>query len=68
MAKIYEYKCVSCGDIIESDTNEFVGTHDCEDPPARYKRLYQLGGAVLKGSGWYSVDKRKTDGGTLGID
>ena len=68
MAKVYEYKCVSCGHIMESGTHDLEETHACTDPPARYKRLYQLGGTVLKGSGWYSVDKRKTDGGTLGID
>jgi len=32
------------------------------------KRKYNFAGSILKGSGWYSVDRRRSDGGTIGIE
>jgi predicted nucleic acid-binding Zn ribbon protein len=68
MVMVYEYKCDACGDIIESESRELFSEHTCQNPPGVYKRLYRIGGVSFKGGGWYSVDKRKTDGGKIGID
>lgn len=55
---VYEYKCQKCDKIYESDQTDAVLKCYCVDPPVNLKRLYTFGGAVLKGSGWYSVDQR----------
>lgn len=64
----YDFVCKVCGRIEETDDRENPPYCECVHPATQMKRKYMLGGAVFRGSGWYSVDKRKTDGGTIGID
>lgn len=70
---VYTYKCQSCNLHIDLPEIGLEGS-PCElyikNIPCKgtLKRVYNFGGTVLKGSGWYSVDKRRTDGGTIGID
>lgn len=68
MPRVYEYECPACGTVIEANTHDLQQYCDCDRPAQLMKRKYSLGGIVFKGSGWYHVDKRKTDGGTIGID
>lgn len=61
----YDFVCPKCESITEtSDTNPI----DCDKCNIKMKRKYAFAGTLLKGSGWYSVDKRRTDGGTIGIE
>ena len=65
---IFEYKCKLCNHTLDDnlpDAELFCGECDSPDP---MKRVYSFSGTVLKGSGWYSVDKRKADGGKIGLD
>jgi putative FmdB family regulatory protein len=62
----FEYKCPECKKTEETDSNDSKIYCDCTGAKVAMKRVYSFSGTVLKGSGWYSVDKRKTDGGTIG--
>ena len=64
----YDFKCPECGSTQEFDTLSPNAFCDCTGNNISMKRVYAFGGTVLKGSGWYSVDKRRTDGGTIGIE
>ncbi len=64
----YDFKCVKCGKIEESTVNSPSPACGCSGISLEMKRIYAFAGSVLKGSGWYSVDKRRTDGGTIGIE
>lgn len=68
----FEYRCTKCDASLLLGVYGLEGNHhkdiDEQDCDGIIKRIYSFGGAVLKGSGWYSVDKRRTDGGTIGID
>lgn len=61
----YDFVCPECKIVKETiDTNPI----DCDKCKAQMKRKYSFAGTILKGAGWYSVDKRRTDGGTIGIE
>jgi len=64
----YDFKCVKCGKIEEFTVNSPSPACDCSGISLEMKRIYTFAGSVLKGSGWYSVDRRRTDGGTIGIE
>jgi len=77
----YEFKCTHCDLVLveEERTPESIQIVDREDGmhcplhdpdlcPKDFKRVYSFAGTVFKGSGFYSIDKRKTDGGTVGVD
>lgn len=77
----FDYRCSECGLIVEEDEPDLMvivshkadGTDVTEKTKPEmlctgtFKRVYSFGGSILKGSGWYSVDKRRTDGGTIGV-
>lgn len=77
----FDYKCKKCGYVVELDEPDLkvIVHHKKDGTPVKeethpdmmcdgmFKRVYSFAGSVLKGSGWYSVDKRKTDGGTIGV-
>jgi predicted nucleic acid-binding Zn ribbon protein len=64
----YDFKCPVCQKTKETDSPDGRIECSCQTPPNIMKRVYSFGGTVLKGFGWYSVDKRKTDGGKIGLD
>lgn len=64
----YDFKCPLCKSVKEFDVISPSATCQCVEGGVQMKRIYSFAGTVLKGSGWYSVDKRKTDGGTIGIE
>jgi putative FmdB family regulatory protein len=64
----YDFKCPSCNLTKEFETTSPSAFCDCRDGGVEMKRVYSFAGTVLKGSGWYSVDRRRTDGGTIGIE
>lgn len=69
----YSYKCKECDRSFESERHGLEGLHcaDVLDDSTCFgaiRRIYNFSGSILKGTGWYSVDKRKIDGGTIGID
>ena len=63
----YDFKCRDCG-LISEFTSTDADNNPCPECGGPTKRLYNFAGSVLKGSGWYRVDKRKTDGGKIGLD
>lgn len=64
----YDFKCPKCEKVKEISISYSARTPKCDDCGKEMKKMYSFAGAILKGSGWYSVDKRKTDGGTIGIE
>jgi len=64
----YDFKCPECNSVQEFDTTSPKAICNCAKGGIEMKRVYAFGGTVLKGSGWYSVDRRRTDGGTIGIE
>lgn len=62
----YDFKCKVCDLVIETDDPD-IAPH-CPKDSTQMKRVYSFGGTILKGGGWYSVEKRRTDGGTIGIE
>jgi len=64
---IYQYKCPKCGGIMESESpdlgrDESTATVWCVGRDKRhektaYRRVYGVGGVILKGSGFYRNDK-----------
>ncbi|MDR1315121.1 MAG: zinc ribbon domain-containing protein [Deltaproteobacteria bacterium] len=62
---IYEYECASCGKITEaaqrmSDPPLTV----CPECQGELRKIMSRTSFQLKGSGWYTTDYKKTDGGT----
>jgi putative FmdB family regulatory protein len=64
----YDFKCPKCLKVQEFEDIDPGAKCKCSGKAVKMKRVYAFGGTVLKGSGWYSVDKRRTDGGTVGIE
>jgi putative FmdB family regulatory protein len=61
---LYEYKCHSCGKIIEviqKFSDEPLHTH--EDCGGELEKLISRSAFQLKGSGWYATDYAKSNGG-----
>lgn len=56
--KLYEFRCPECKATESYKTNaEHLCLH--HKTPVKMKRLYSLGGVVLKGSGFYKTDNKK---------
>jgi predicted nucleic acid-binding Zn ribbon protein len=64
----YDFRCPKCSRVEEFDYTDPGAKCECSGEAVDMKRVYAFGGTLLKGSGWYSVDKRRTDGGTIGIE
>lgn len=64
----YDFKCPVCSSVREFETRFAKPVCECLSGGIEMQRVYTFAGTILKGSGWYSVDKRKTDGGTVGIE
>jgi putative FmdB family regulatory protein len=61
---LYEYKCHSCGKIIEviqKFSDEPLHVH--EDCGGELEKLISRSAFQLKGSGWYATDYAKSNGG-----
>jgi len=61
----YDFQCGRCDDVREATSTDPI---DCAYCGIGMKRKYNFAGSILKGSGWYSVDRRRSDGGTIGIE
>jgi len=57
MARVYEYKCKECGLSVEHAEPDLIfGEHlGCDGD---LKRVFSLGGVILKGSGFYRTDNK----------
>jgi putative FmdB family regulatory protein len=54
---LYEYKCQSCGKVIEViQSYDAKPPKKCEACGGRLDKLVSRSGFVLKGSGWYQTD------------
>lgn len=61
---IYEYRCDKCGKQFEELKKGFDQAEaDCPDCGASAHRLISHTSFVLKGSGWYVTDYKKSDNG-----
>jgi len=70
----YDYKCNNCGLIFEADEPDLLvkNPHRKDgDPvnektsaklmcPGKFKRIYNFGGPIFRGSGFYRTDNRKS--------
>ena len=55
----YSYECTECGDrfdMVQAFTDDALTT--CEECSGRLRKLFNSGGIVFKGSGFYRTDSR----------
>ena len=62
---LYEYKCQSCGKVIEViQSYDAKPPKKCEACGGRLDKLVSRSGFVLKGSGWYQTDYKSGSSAT----